>query len=80
MWTEKDDSTYDELKASLLDKIVFCYYALGQTYFDSKIYLDALETFNKACDLKPEAVIYKIRRQVLERINRRMKIRKESSS
>ena len=61
MWTEKSDSNYDELRISLLTKIAFCYYAQGQTYYDSKFFIEALESFNKAAELLPENAIFKIR-------------------
>ena len=62
LWTEKEDASYDEIKASLLDKIVFCYYAHGQTCFDAKFYVEALESFNKASELKHGNLFYNIKR------------------
>ena len=61
VWADKEDPTYDELKIELLNKIAFCHYAQGVTNFDCKHYLEALESFNKANDLKPHNINYKIR-------------------
>ena len=61
-WTDEDDTRYNELKSNMFNKIVFCYYALGQTNFDAKMYIEALEAFNKASELKPENLTFKIRR------------------
>jgi len=62
VWADKQDPTYDELKIELLNKIAFCHYTLGITNFDCKLYVEALESFNKASDLKPNNINYRIRR------------------
>lgn len=62
VWTEENDNKYDSLKAALHEKVVFCHYMLGQVYFDAKLFLDALDSFNKASELKPDNLVYKIRR------------------
>jgi tetratricopeptide (TPR) repeat protein len=62
VWADKEDPTYDELKIELLNKIAFCHYSQGITNFDCKLYIEALESFNKATDLKPNNINYKIRR------------------
>lgn len=61
VWADKEDPTYDELKIELLNKIAFCHYAQGITNFDCKLYVEALESFNKATDLKPNNINFKIR-------------------
>ena len=62
VWTDDNDNKYNSLKNALNDKITFCHYMLGQIYFDSKLFLDALDSFNKASELKPDNLVYKIRR------------------
>ena len=62
VWTEDNDNKYNSLKVTLNEKITFCHYMLGQIYFDSKLFLDALDSFNKASELKPDNLVYKIRR------------------
>ena len=78
-----NESSYNELKLTLLNKTAFCHYAQGtqitgdnklykkfikqikfegQTYFDYKLYMEALESFNKASELLPNNINYKIRR------------------
>ena len=60
VWS-KNEPRYNELKLNLLSKTAFCHYAQGQTFFDYKLYLEALESFNKASELLPSVINYKIR-------------------
>ena len=60
VWSN-NDASYNELKVNLLNKTAFCHYAQGQTFFDYKLYLEALESFNKASELLPHVINYKIR-------------------
>lgn len=60
VWS-KNEPRYNELKLNLLGKTTFCHYAQGQTFFDYKLYLEALESFNKASELLPTVITYKIR-------------------
>lgn len=62
LWPNKTDLDYNELKSKLNEKIIFCHYMMGQSYFDLKQYLDALNSFNKASELQPSNLLYKIRR------------------
>jgi tetratricopeptide (TPR) repeat protein len=62
IYTTEDDVQYDDLRRELLDKIIFCYFMIGQTYFDSCLYLDACEAFNKAAELKPDSLLFKVKR------------------
>jgi tetratricopeptide (TPR) repeat protein len=60
VWSN-NEASYTELKLNLLKKTAFCHFAQGQTYFDYKLYLEALESFNKASELLPTMINYKIR-------------------
>ncbi len=60
VWSN-NEASYNELKLNLLKKTAFCHFAQGQTYFDYKLYLEALESFNKASELLPTMINYKIR-------------------
>lgn len=62
LWTDHNDKNYSDLKHQLNEKTVFCYYMHGQAYFDCKLYLEALDSFNKASELKPTNLQFKIRR------------------
>jgi tetratricopeptide (TPR) repeat protein len=62
IWTDADDSKYDELKERMLKKTIFCHYSLGQVFFDCKLYIDSLDSFNKAVELEPSNLVFKIRR------------------
>ena len=60
VWSN-NESSYNDLKINLLNKTAFCHFAQGQTFFDYKLYLEALESFNKASELLPNIINYKIR-------------------
>jgi tetratricopeptide (TPR) repeat protein len=62
LWPNKSDLDYNELKSKLNEKTIFCHYMMGQSYFDLKQYLDALNSFNKASELQPSNLLFKIRR------------------
>jgi tetratricopeptide (TPR) repeat protein len=62
IYVEESDSTYDSLKRDLIEKTTFCYYMSGQTYFDTGLFLDALDAFNKASELKPNSLLFKVKR------------------
>ena len=62
VWSDSNDlKIYDTLKANLNEKTTFCHYMMGQIYFDSKLYFDALDSFNKASELRPDNLVFKIR-------------------
>lgn len=61
IYFEPNNPTFIELKAKLFEKIAFCHYMIGQTNYDSKLYLEALDSFNKACDIKPNNLTFKIK-------------------
>lgn len=60
VWSN-NEASYNELKLNLLKKTAFCHFAQGQAFFDSKLYLEALESFNKASELLPAVINYKVR-------------------
>ena len=60
--TENGDNEYETLKANLSQKLAFCYYLEGQTFYDCKYYLEALDCFTKASELKPNHLPFRIRR------------------
>lgn len=62
IYVEDGDATYDDLKRDILDKSVFCHFMCGQTYYDSGLFLDALDSFNKTSELKPENLLFKVKR------------------
>jgi tetratricopeptide (TPR) repeat protein len=62
LWPNKSDHEYNELKIKLTEKLIFCHYMMGQSYFDLKLYSDALNSFNKASELQPNNLLFKIRR------------------
>ena len=59
---EKPDNEYEVLKSNLSQKLAFCYYLEGQTFYDCKYYLEALDCFTKASELRPNHLPYRIRR------------------
>ena len=58
-------------KACILDpdnddfysRLAFIYYFQGQCLFDSKLYAEALESFSRAAEMKPDIIGYHTRRQ-----------------
>jgi tetratricopeptide (TPR) repeat protein len=62
LYTHHGDTDYDKLKKNIREKITFCYYMLGQTYLDNKLYVNALEAFSKASELMPNILNFKVRR------------------
>jgi tetratricopeptide (TPR) repeat protein len=52
----------DELRLNMAEKTVFCHYMMGQTFYDAKLYYEALEAFNKASELRPLNLPFKMRR------------------
>lgn len=46
-------------------KLAFIYFLLGQSYYDEQMYLDALECFTRAAEMKPKNSGYHARRYVL---------------
>lgn len=60
--SENNDQQYDVLKASLSQKLAFYYYLQGQTFYDCTYYLEALDSFTKASELKENNLTYRIRR------------------
>lgn len=57
----QDNPNYNEIKNTLYDKIAFCYYMMGQTNLDSQLYMEALESFNKASEVKPDCLTFKVK-------------------
>lgn len=52
----------DELKQDMNEKTIFCHYMMGQTFYDTKLYMNALESFNKASEMCPDNLAFKMRR------------------
>jgi tetratricopeptide (TPR) repeat protein len=58
---ETADNEYEVLKSNLSQKLSFCYYLEGQTFYDCKYYLEALDCFTKASELRPNHLPFRIR-------------------
>lgn len=58
---DENSPNYREIKETLYDKIAFCYYMIGQTNFDSHLYMDALDAFNKASEIRPDNLNFKVK-------------------
>ena len=43
-------------------KLAFTYFLQGQCYYDEELYLDALECFTRAAEMKPDNASYHARR------------------
>ncbi|CAF0723587.1 unnamed protein product [Brachionus calyciflorus] len=57
----ESNPNYNEIQNNLYDKIAFCYYMIGQTSCDSKLFMEALESFNKASEVRPNNLAFKIK-------------------
>lgn len=58
---DENSPNYKEIQETLYEKIAFCYYMIGQTNFDSHLYMDALDAFNKASEIRPDSLIFKVK-------------------
>ena len=58
---ETADNEYEVLKSNLSQKLAFCYYLEGQTFYDCKYYLESLDCFTKASELRPNYLPFRIR-------------------
>ncbi len=61
MENDENDQQYEVLKATLSQKLAFFYYLEGQTFYDCKYYLEALDCFTKASELRSDYLPYRIR-------------------
>lgn len=61
-YTDDYDTSIDELKQSLLERIVFCFKSMGEADFKAGNYLDAYEAYTKAGELKPDDFEFRIKR------------------
>lgn len=62
LYTDENDSTYDELRDDLLEKTIFCFDSMAQACYDAKNYLDAYESYVKIIELKPDRFEFRIKR------------------
>lgn len=62
LYTDDNDSTYDELRDDLLEKTIFCFDSMAQACYDTKNYLDAYESYVKIIELKPDRFEFRIKR------------------
>jgi tetratricopeptide (TPR) repeat protein len=60
--SNESNNDHEDLIKDLNEKATFCHYMIGQSYFDLKFYMNALESFNKASELNPSSLAFKIRR------------------
>lgn len=62
IYTDDSDSSYDELRQSLLEKTVSCFSSIAEACFESGQFMDAYESYNKAGELKPDIFDFKVKR------------------
>jgi tetratricopeptide (TPR) repeat protein len=60
--SEDVDGEMERIRVRMNEKTVLCHYLLGQVYYDTKLYYDALEAFNKASEMRPSSLPFKMRR------------------
>lgn len=62
LYTDDNDTTYDELRKDLLDKTVFCFDSIAQKNYDQGNFLDAYESYIKIVELKPDEFEFRVKR------------------
>lgn len=59
---QESQQQFDNFEQLVADKLSLYYYLQAQMYFDCKFYLESLDSFTKASELRPNNLTFKIRR------------------